>query len=250
MEMNQVNNPISSSWTDNIPDDQWEIYRQVLEELRALGLPYALGGAFGVATYTGFWRNTKDLDIYTLPENRDAMILVLGKIGLRDYYEVLPYVREWIYRSYTDDIIVDIIWAMANQRVRVDKAWVMRGPEIEVRGEPFRVLPVEELIWAKTYVLQKDRSDWPDVLNLLYAMADQMDWDHLVKRFGDDLPLLKGLLDVFAWLSPNRLRDLPDDVFQMMQIGRPQPEQPEVLRRRANLLDTRDWYIPLLKGEI
>ena len=45
-----------------------------------------LGGAFAVATYTGCWRNTKDLDLYVLPEHKDRMIAMLGDLGLVDYF--------------------------------------------------------------------------------------------------------------------------------------------------------------------
>src|SRR5581483_4784667 len=49
-------------------------------------------------------------------------------------------------------------------------------PEVEAGGERFRLLPPEELLWSKLYVLQHERCDWPDILNLLQEMGSGMNW--------------------------------------------------------------------------
>ncbi len=118
------------------------------------------------------------------------MIQVLTDQGFEDYHDRVAYDRAWIYRGYRDGTLVDIIWAMANQRADVDQPWLTRGPLIDVRGQPCRIIPPEEMIWAKLYVLQRDRCDLPDVLNLVYATGPSLDWDFLIQRLGDDSPLL------------------------------------------------------------
>jgi hypothetical protein len=45
-----------------------------------------LGGAFAMAAYTGRWRNTKDMDLFVLPSQRDAMVQLLTELGFQDYY--------------------------------------------------------------------------------------------------------------------------------------------------------------------
>ena len=235
-------------WTQQIPNDQWSVYQSVIGAARVRGLRFALGGAFAVATYTGRWRNTKDLDIYVEPEGREAMIEVLTLSGLQDYYEKLPYNRNWIYRAYRDEIIVDIIWAMANKPTQVDEIWLARGPQIEVRGVDLRIVPPEELIWAKLYVLQKDRCDWPDILNLVYILGETLKWGHLLDRLDQDAPLLSALLSVFAWLSPQRAWELPEWLWERLHLQQPQlvsfPE--ETLRQRVSLLDSRSWFVPVI----
>ena len=42
----------------------------------------------------------------------------------------------------------------------------------------------EELLWQKLYILQRDRCDWPDVLNLIYALGPLLDWEHLLEPPG------------------------------------------------------------------
>jgi hypothetical protein len=230
-----------AEWTKEIPDNEWEIYECALQAFEPLGRPFMLAGAFSLATYTGRWRNTKDLDIYVLPEDRQTFIDALTRSGFKDYYDQLPYVRHWIYRSVRGECIVDVIWAMANQRAQVDEQWFEHAPELEVRGHTLSVVPAEELLWCKLYVLQRDRCDWPDVLNLIQAAGAHIDWEHLIQRLGDDLPLLVGLLNVYCWLSPGDRLKLPGQVQALLphcghQSGQLNNQQ------HIDWLDTRPWF--------
>lgn len=232
-----------AAWGELIPDDQWRVYRNVIHGLRRRGIPFALGGAFALAAYTARWRNTKDLDLYILPQDREAVIDVITGAGLTDLYERLPYERHWIYRASRDDIIVDAIWGMANHKADVDPAWLTRGPTIALRGEPLRVLPAEELVWDKMYIVQRERCDWPDVLNLIDATCDGLDWEHLLHRTGPDTPLLAGVLTVFRWLCPGKALTLPAWIWPRLQMPPPENhQQPDVDCEAVRLLDTRPWF--------
>jgi hypothetical protein len=230
-------------WEGRIPDADWAVYHQVIREVRLTGIRFAFGGAFATAVYTGQLRNTKDFDFYVLPEDRERMKEAISRAGLQDYFEQLPYDRSWIYRASQGDVIVDAIWQMANDRALVDPEWLSQGPEVSVRGERLRAIPVEELIWSKLYVLQRQRSDWGDILNLIDAQAGAIDWDHLSNRLADDLPLLSAVLLVYGWLAPDRAGDIPAAVWSCLALQPPcrDPSQ-ELPRWRANLLDSRPWF--------
>jgi hypothetical protein len=233
-----------TDWPKDIPDEQWLMYERVLAEASRRDLRFALGGAFALATYTGRWRNTKDLDLYVRPEVRQALIQVLTDVGLEDYYDKLPYDRAWIYRGCRDSTIVDIIWSMANQRAQVDDSWLTRGPVIDVRGQMLRIVPPEEMIWAKLYVLQRDRCDFPDVLNLIYATGPLLDWQILLDRLGDDWPLLSGVLSVFQWMCPGRALELPKRLWRRLRLPRPHENTGQATnQRRVDLLDRRPWFM-------
>jgi hypothetical protein len=239
----------TSGWDARIPDPEWSVYHRVIQEARAAGIPFAFGGAFATAVYTGDLRNTKDFDFYILPSGRPAMIEAISRSGLQDYYDRLPYDRSWIYRASQGDIIVDAIWAMANQRTAVDSRWLTLGPEVILRGERLRSIPIEELIWSKLYVLQRDRSDWGDVLRLLAAQAESVDWNRLLARMGEDTPLLTGALAVMAWLDPHRANDIPRSVWDHIGLRPPRPaHDAELSRRRAGLLDSRPWFLGSTSG--
>lgn len=234
-------------WPERLPEEQWRIYKDVMAAARERNVRFAVGGGLAAMTYAGQWRNTKDIDLYVLPQDVGRMIQIVKDLGLADYYEVDPYDRKWIYRSHRDDTIVDIMWAMANQRAQVDERW-LEGPEVEAGGERFRLLAPEEEIWSKLYVLQRDRCDWMDTLNLIYGVGTELNWRHLIARAGDDVPLLRAVVSIFAWVAPDRARQLPGWLWPELGVKAPQADGGfELTRERARLLDSRPWFTPLLE---
>jgi hypothetical protein len=230
-------------WDSLVPPEQWAVYKCVLDHALAANIPFALGGGLAVGLYTGTPRNTKDLDIYMRPKDRSRMIKILSRCGLDDYFDKKPYDQRWIYRGNRDDVIVDIIWSMANQRAQVDESWLRRGPVIRMFDREFRAIPPEELIWSKLYVLQRDRCDWPDVLNLICATGAYLDWQHLFDRVAEDRPLLKGVLSIFSWVAPQRALLIPRRVWDSLELPMPVPaHDPEGRPSRPDLLDTRPWF--------
>ncbi len=228
-----------------IPPEQWSIYCRVIQDARRERIPFAVGGAFGFAVYTGQWRNTKDLDLYVQPREREAMLNVLTRNGLIDYYTHLPYDRRWIYRGVAGGTIVDVIWSMANHRADVDEIWITAGRETAINGESIRAIPAEELIWAKMYVLQRDRCDWGDVLNVIYAIGPSLDWPRLLNRLERDWPVLQSVLALFSWVAPGRAAALPGWLWERVELPVPRPSAAEVDERSIRLLDSRPWFGPL-----
>ncbi|MGI8958172.1 MAG: hypothetical protein ACR2IV_00090 [Bryobacteraceae bacterium] len=234
----------SASWLERLPPEQWSVYKAVMAHARLRGLQFAVGGGFATMTYTGQWRDTKDMDFFILERDKDEMIRILAESGLEDYYDQQAYERHWIYRSHKDETIVDVIWAMANRRAAVDEGW-LHGPLVEAGGERFRLVPAEETLWSKLYVLQRDRCDWPDGLSLIYAMGTDLDWCRLLERVGEDAPLLSGLVSVFGWLCPDHARELPGWLWN--ELGARHIEIDALLDRdtdRVSLLDSRPWLMP------
>jgi hypothetical protein len=233
-------------WSQQIPEAEWAVYDEILDEAISRGIPFALGGAFAVATYTGCWRNTKDLDLYVLPEHKDRLIEALTDRGFSDYFDTKGYDRWWIYRSVRDETIVDVIWAMANHRQQIDGLW-MSGREVTLRGRRLKVLPAEAMLWDKCYIMQRERCDWPDVMNLLYAAGADVDWDMLLRRIGEDIPLIAGVLSVFRWAAPGRAARLPSWLWERVGLAVAAPANAageEYLKRRVELLDRRPWFVP------
>lgn len=239
-----------SDWGANISNDEWVLYREAMQAVRQGGVPFMLGGGFAQATFTGRWRSTKDIDLYLLPAQRDAAVTALSNAGFADYYKKLPYDRRWIYRSTKDDVLVDIIWSMANQRAVVQRDWFDHAASLRIRGEVLQVLPREEFMWCKLYVLQRDRCDWIDIFNLLYSSGPDLDWDRLIRRLEDDWPLLQGVLAVYAWLHPERAALLPQSLRDKYGLSAPDPTKAGEWRRRVRLLDSRAWFSGLrARGE-
>lgn len=226
-----------------VAHEQWVVYREVLDSLHAENIPHALGGGFAYMYYTGQQRPAKDLDIFVQPADRDAAIRALGSAGMADLYSQQPYDRDWIYRSYRNEVIVDVIWAMANQRAQIDAGWLTRGPEVEAAGQRVHVVPLEETLWAALYVFQRNRCDWPDALNLLYAGAAALDWNHLVTRVADDGSLLAALIEIFFWLCPQRRKNVPAWILDALRGSAADRLETECSAARASRLDSRPWFV-------
>jgi hypothetical protein len=242
----EVKSRLQFEWSKAISPGHWEIYLLAIQALRAAEVKFILGGGFSMATFTGRWRNTKDIDLYICSEDREKAIEALSRAGFKDYFDLLPYNRKWIYRSVRSGLIVDIIWAMANQRAQVDELWFQRAETVLIRGETLGVVPVEEFIWCKLYILQRDHCDWTDIMNVLFAASTRVDWDHLLWRLEDDWPLLKGLLYVYGWVCPKRARLLPERLRRRLNLEKPEiPRRPKLDRIR--LLDSRGWFAALLE---
>lgn len=202
-----------------------------------------LGGAFGLAHYTGRCRNTKDIDFFVLPEEKDKVIDAVTKAGFEDYHSTCAYDRGWIYRAVQNEVIVDTIWRTPNRRSEVDEQWFQRAGSMVLREEKLMVVPAEELLCIKLYVLQRDRCDWPDVLNLLYACGPDLDWKHILKRMDSEKPLLEGLLHVFNWVAPSNAAQLPAWLREEMHLAAPSSADLALApERRVELLDSRPWF--------
>lgn len=232
-----------SEWVAIVPENEWAIYQKALKAVRSPGWPFMIGGAFGLACHTGRWRNTKDLDLFVMPAHHEAFVDALLKAGFIDYYDTLAYDRGWIFRAIHDDVIVDVIWDTPNRRTQVDEKWFEYAPRITLRGEELMGVPAEELLVLKSFVLQKDRCDWTDLINLLCFTAGSMDWNHVIERFGSELQLLRGLLNVFAWTCPVEASQIPEPIRRQLALDIIMPENPAAAtRERVRLLDSRPWF--------
>jgi hypothetical protein len=243
VEVGELNEP---DWTSLISVSQWEICKRAINALRSEKVDFLLGGAYGLALYTGRLRDTKDADFFILPEHAPRAAAALARAGFQDYYPTCAYDRRWIYRSIMDGFVVDLIFRMANRRADIDDIWFRRAHDLTIHGDKLKVIPPEEMLWQKTYVLQRDRCDWPDIINILYVSGDKLDWEHLVNRAQQDERLLYGILHVFDWLCPERAAKLPD--FVRRRAGLPEALvgfDNDLTALRARLLDSRSWFAPL-----
>lgn len=233
-------------WADAISRTEWITYRDAIRAVRSADIPFLLGGGFALATFTGYWRDTKDIDFYIKPKERSRVIQALTRAGFSDYFSKVPYDRKWIYRSVRSGVIVDIIWSMANQRAAVDELWFKGAGSVSIRDEKLRVIPMEELLWCKLYILQRDHCDWTDILNLIYSNGRDVNWNHLLWRLDHDAPLLRAALTLFTWICPGTACKLPAWLWNRLDLPKPPRTGPPVVHRRVRFLDSRAWFVARL----
>jgi hypothetical protein len=230
-------------WSTLIPAEQWATFRRGTGALENAAAPFLLHGAMALATYTGHWRNTKDVDVIVRPADHQRAIAALYGAGFEDYFEQLPYDRSWIFRGWKDGTLFDLIWALPNHRVAIDEAWFERARPLRLHGSNYAAVGPEELIRVKLYVMQRERCDWVDVLNVMAAVTAHIDWAWLVERMGRDLALLQGALAVFNWLCPARAGVLPGWVRERFALPPIHDgDLSSMEERRVRLFDSRPWF--------
>ena len=231
--------------TDNISVEEWLFHRRVVESLGKRGIRFAVGGGVAFSAYSGRWRNTKDLDLFILQADRDSAIQAVTEAGFSDYFDQLPYDPAWIYRGYKEGHIVDLIWAMANHSTFVDEQWLGPSRSVLIHGLELPLTPVEELVFSKLYVIQRERCDWQDLFNIIYRQGERLDWPRLLEIVGIDAPVLGAMMRVYAWLCPEPATALPGWIWERMCVLPPDPAPGRgVDRGRIALIDTRDWFGP------
>lgn len=236
----------SASGIGLLSEDNWAQYRPVIQEMQRQNIPFALGGGLAFSFYGPRVRNTKDVDFYVFQDDKPRVAALLAAAGFVDFYDQKPYDRAWIYRSARDHYILDVIWKMANGRAPTDELWLSAGPQVNIHGQCVRFVPLEELIWSKLYVIQFDRCDWPDLLNLVYARSAEINWERLLRRADGDTPLIAAMICVFAWMCPARAALLPSWLWWQLGIAPPVAAGAQDCDlHRVRLLDTRDWFGPV-----
>lgn len=231
---------------ERIPLAQLKFYEAVLNAATRTGERFALGGAFAWAAYSGYLRNTKDIDLYVPESKKDIFIDAVKSIGATDYYDTLAYDRNWIFRSTKDDYIADLIWAMANYVRPVDDDYFQGNTSMTLLGSEHAVIPAEELMLNKLFIMQRGRCDWFDVFNVLYGMEDTLDFDRFIQKLGEHKALLASALGVFCWLCPDRAKLFPNSVWQRLGMEQPNGDGPDIDPQRVRYLDSRPWFIPML----
>lgn len=189
-----------------------DIYIEALDALCSSGVPFMVGGAFAVYHYTGWWRNTHDIDVYVVHDDVARAAQVLNSTGFEDLGEQAPGDRQWIYHSGKRGLIVDVIWRFANLANYITPDWLQRASCGDFLGLELRFLPLEELMWIKIFVINRHRCDWPDVMRIARAQCAKIDWQRLLDLVGEHWLLLAGMIDVFDWQHPESQDCIPDEV--------------------------------------
>ena len=111
------------AWDALISPADWAVCHAVIKAMRHAGIDFLLGGAFGMALYTGKFRRPTDLDLFVLPSQVPHAIEALSAAGFIDDYFAKPYERSWRHRWTRGAFAIDLIFGLANGRAVVDLLW-------------------------------------------------------------------------------------------------------------------------------
>ena len=227
------------------------VYRQVMEALDrgdADGpVPFLVGGAYAFTPVTGIPRSTKDFDLFVAHADIRRALAVLDAAGFRTEL-TFPH---WLGKAFRGKEFVDLIFSSGNGVAPVDEGWFAHAPAGRVLNMDVRLAPAEEMLWSKSFVMERERYDGGDVIHLLRARAEQLDWRRVLERFGDNWRVLLANLLLFgfvypgertrvpAWVMEELLRRTADELGADADVGR--VCRGTILSRQQYLPDVTEW---------
>ena len=121
-------------------------------------------------------------------------------------------------------------------------------------GAPQKICPVEEMIWSKSFVMERERYDGADVAHLILAQGHKLDWARLVQRFGLHWEVLLSHLVLFGFIYPGVRDRVPDwvihELTQKLLAVRKKPPKSNhafkgtLLSREQYMIDLELWGYP------
>ncbi len=222
-------------------------YVHVLRTLLDANAPFLVGGTYALRRYTGIERDTKDFDIFVRRTDYDLVMSTLRAAGCNTEL-TFPH---WLGKATGEDGLVDVIFSSGNGVSPVDDDWFRYCAPDRLFGLPVSLCPPEEMIWSKAFIAERERYDGADIMHLLMARAQTLDWDRLLRRFGEYWRVLLSHLCLFGFVYPSQRSLIPEWVMSSLlehldaEIHAPAPErricQGTLISREQYLEDVEQW---------
>ncbi len=224
-----------------------DFYCDAMLRLRRAGIRFLVGGAYALRAYTGIERHTRDFDIFLRPADVPAALDALTAAG----YQIEIPAGYWLAKAYSGEAVVDLICSSGNGIVTVDDVWFEHAPPAEVFGMQTQLVPPEELIWSKSFIMERERYDGADIAHVLLTCAERLDWARLIERFGPHWRVLLNYLVLFGFIYPGQRDRIPRLVMEQLiarlqdELAAPPPSerigQGTLLSRQQYLIDVVEW---------
>jgi len=198
---------------DHPGKDTNAFYRRTLHVLSDARIPFLVGGSHAILNYTGIVRETKDFDLFIRRDDLDSALQSLRESG---YHTEITF-PHWLAKARQVNDVVDLVFSSGNGVCRVDDAWFSHAIEADVLGMPVKIAPVEELLWQKAYVMERERYDGADVSHILRSCAESLDWERVLQRFDPHWQLLLSHLVLFGFFYPSERHRIPARVMTELQ---------------------------------
>jgi hypothetical protein len=233
--------PVSSSQPPPFPEEQRQLFREVLELFNRHSIPYAVSGAFALQKHTGIWRDTKDLDLFLPAADVPAALRGLRAEGFLT--EVCDPV--WLAKAHRGEYFVDLITGMSNAVITVDLSWISRAGPTEIFGVPTYVLAPEELIASKLFVTRRERFDGADIVHIIHGTGGNLDWSRVLALAGMHWGVVFWAIVLFQYVYPALAGYVPRAVWEdLLARFRSEVEHPDPNAQfRGSLIDENMFAI-------
>ncbi|SMD09193.1 nucleotidyltransferase [Pedobacter nyackensis] len=225
--------------------DVTQFYSSVLEILNQQAIKFMIGGGFAMQHYTGILRDKKDLDIFCKASQYPKILKILAEKG---YKTELTDVR-WLAKVFYNKDYIDIIFDTVNNICTVDDTWLEHAVSGTFQGIPINFIPLEELIWCKVYVQNRERYDGADVNHLLLKQGPQVDWNRLMALLDKDWHLLLIQILLFQFVYPAEYHHIiPRWIFDtLIERAKEQYDIPAAVEKvcRGPIIDQTQYEIDI-----
>lgn len=152
-----------------LPPELLRTLTRVANAFRASGVQFALTG--GCAVYAlGGPASAHDVDVLLVRQDVDAALEALRRRGL----SIVDTDEDWLAKAYDGDWLVDLLFR-PNERT-VTPELLARAKEIQVGAVRAPVMPATDLVVDKLLTLGAHRCDFADLLPVVRALREQVDW--------------------------------------------------------------------------
>jgi hypothetical protein len=221
-----------------------KFYQTAMQALDRAGVPYLVGGGYAMAYYTGIARNTKDLDLFVRPSDRDRLLTTLTALGYKTEF-FYPF---WIAKVLDGESFIDVLYNSGNGICVIDDEWFEHAVPHKVLDLYIRLVPAEEQLWSKAFVQDRDRFDGGDVHHLILNLGPRLNWHRLVRRFEKHERVLLSHLLLFGYVYPSEKDLIPAWVLDQLEeaIQNELPVKTRICRgtllaQRTYWIDTHEW---------
>ena len=106
------------------------------------------------------------------------------------------------------------------------------------------------MIWMKAYIMERERFDGADIAHIFLCCAAEIDWAHLVHRFGPDWRVLLSHLVLFGYIYPGERARIPAAIMETLitrlrsearTVGPERLCRGTLLSRQQYLVDVQEW---------
>lgn len=220
-----------------------EFYETALDLLNETGVEYMLGGAFSMFHHTGIYRDTKDLDIFCRAADYPKILKFFADKG----FETQLYDVRWIAKIFKGDYFIDVIFNSVNNICRVTDSWFRHASDGEFVGRKVKFLSAEELIWCKSYVINRERFDGADINHVLLKKGKDLNWELLMHRLDPHWHLLLMHLVSFQFVYPSEFQEIiPRHIFEeLLDRARMQYDLPAPFEKvcRGPMIDNTQYQV-------
>lgn len=227
-----------------VEDKATPFYKEVVELLLDHEFPFLIGGAFAMRHYTGIYRDTKDLDVFCKAEDYPSIAGIFDK----EEFKIEVTDPRWLAKVYKDSHFVDFIFNTTNNICPVTESWFENSTSVQLFDHTLQLVGVEEMIWTKLYVHNRERYDATDINHIILKYGHKVDWERLLHLMANHWHLLLAQILNFQFVYPSNKDIIPRWLFsKLLRLAEEQFDLPPPVTKvcLGPLIDQTNYEIDI-----